>query len=87
MSFEANTDVERVRLRRQPRGQGLRFSYNVTAALDGETYEVLDRVSRARGLARGVIVTNMLREWAGREGKAEASTAAVDPRDEKGRAA
>jgi hypothetical protein len=85
MSFKVNT--ERVRLRRQPRGQGLRFSCNVTAALDGETYEVLDRVSRARGLARGLIVTNILREWACREGKAEAGKAAVDPRDEKGRSA
>jgi hypothetical protein len=86
MSSEANAEVERVRLRRQPRGQGLRFSCNVTAALDGETYEVLDRVSRARGLARGLIITNLLREWAGREGKAEVGKAAADLRDEKGRA-
>jgi hypothetical protein len=86
MRFEANTEAERVRLRRQPRGQGLRFSCNVTAALDSETYEVLDRVSRARGLARGLIITNMLREWAGREGKAEAGKAA-DHRGDKGRAA
>jgi hypothetical protein len=87
VSSEANTEVERVRLRRQPRGQGLRFSCNVTAALDVETYEVLDRVSRARGLARGLIITNLLREWAGREGKAEAGEAAADLRDKKGRAA
>jgi hypothetical protein len=87
MSIEVNSGVERSRLRRQPRGQGLRFSCNVTAALDGETYAVLVRVSRARGLARGLIITNMLREWAGREGKAESSEAAVDPRGEKGRAA
>jgi hypothetical protein len=87
MSFEVNTEVARVRLRRQPRGQGLRFSCNVTAALDGETYEVLDRVSRARGLARGLIVTNMLREWARREREAEAGKAAIDPGDEKARSA
>jgi len=87
MGFEANTEAERVRLRRQPRGQGLRFSCNVTAALEGETYEVLDRACPEPAVLRGLTITNMLREWAAREGKAEAGKAAFDPRDEEGRAA
>lgn len=47
-------------------GTGLRVAYNACITRVYDDSINADRVSRARGLARGLIITNMLREWAGR---------------------
>ncbi len=54
------------RLRRQPRSSERRFSFPVTTALDGQTFQVLNAVSLQRGVTRSLVVENILREWAER---------------------
>ena len=52
------------RLRRQPRKPGRRFSFPVSTALDGRTFQVLNAVSLQRRVSRSLVVENIVREWA-----------------------
>ena len=54
------------RLRRQPRAEGRRFSFPVTAALDAETFGAVNAASLQGGVTRSLVVAQVLRDWATR---------------------